>query len=387
MLENGELLQTEGFHRESGLYLDFAGSRFLTVRRDAGMDDARKALETLYGWVETFPFSSEADRAAYLSGAMTAVLRPVLPTAPMLRVSAHSAGSGKGLLCDGLSILQTGKCANATSFTPDENEMRKRMLSLLREGSPNVLFDNVSEYETFKSDTICSVLTQEVWGDRILGVSQSARYPTKAFVMCNGNNLRVSGDMLRRVMSCEIDPAVENPEDRKFSRNFLAYTKENRAALHNACLTTSKAYLNAGGPELGLCGAGSFDVWDKLVRQALFWVSGVDCLETARALKKHDGERETLRNLLEAWHEHYGVEGSTIADAIGDCSRYDHRVLRDLMLEVGRAGPGGNTVDARKVAWWLRRNEGVVRSGLRFWQAGTKHKVAVWAAERVELGG
>ena len=61
------------------------------------------------------------------------------------------------------------------SFTPDGDEMRKRILAVLMQGDLVVNLDNIEE--PLANQTLCSVLTQETFTDRILGATRPAPRP------------------------------------------------------------------------------------------------------------------------------------------------------------------------------------------------------------------
>jgi hypothetical protein len=58
----------------------------------------------------------------------------------------------------------------------DETEDRKRYMAVLLEGPPVVCLDNLTR--PLGGAALCTILTQEDFHDRILGVSQTARVKT-----------------------------------------------------------------------------------------------------------------------------------------------------------------------------------------------------------------
>ena len=73
--------------------------------------------------------------------------------------NAPVMASGKSLLADVVAMMATGHPATVMSYTPDGDEMRKRILSVLLQGDLVVNLDNVEE--PLSSQTLCTVLTQE----------------------------------------------------------------------------------------------------------------------------------------------------------------------------------------------------------------------------------
>jgi hypothetical protein len=75
-----------------------------------------------------------------------------------------------------------------------------------------------------------------------------------------GNNLRIAGDMTRRVLLCSIDSGEERPELRAFTFNPLQMAKDNRPKYLAAALTILRAYIVAGKP-VKLRPLASFEQW------------------------------------------------------------------------------------------------------------------------------
>ena len=103
------------------------------------------------------------------------------------------------------------------SQSDDAESERKRLLALLLEGTPVVVIDNVER--PLRSDTLCSILTEPLFADRVLGVSRTACVPTNAMFCATGNNIAIHGDLSSRALVCALDPKCERPEERRFAVN------------------------------------------------------------------------------------------------------------------------------------------------------------------------
>src|SRR5215210_8233988 len=123
-------------------------------------------------------------------------------------------GTGKSLLAD---IVATGRPAAVMSQGKSEEEDEKRMLSVLMQGDPIVVIDNVER--PVQGDALCSILTQEVWQSRQLGASKQIQVPTNVLFLATGNNLAFRGDMSTRAVLCRLDANMEEPETRRFRRD------------------------------------------------------------------------------------------------------------------------------------------------------------------------
>jgi hypothetical protein len=233
---------------------------------------------------------------------------------------------------------------------------------------------------------ICILLTQQSFSDRVLGVSRNVHVPTNCVLVSTGNNTLITGDLTRRVLACRIDPQCERPFARSFDRDFLAYCDERRESLIVAALTILRAYVCAGRPNVGANVLGSFEAWNRGVRDALIWLGCADPVDSLSVNAGEDPESINLGGLLEAWHRVYkgrpvtAAKAARVADVV--CSEEDRRALIEAMecVAMGRNG----AIDSRRLGEHIRRRKGQIVDGRRFMSAGTYQGVALW---RVELAG
>ena len=296
---SGRLISTPGYDEPSGLYL----SRPPVLReiRDTCRLDAEGAGDVLYEAVSTFPFVSDADASACLAMILTALLRRILPSAPICCVSANTPGTGKSKLVDVISTIATGREAAVAAIGATPEELEKRLDSVLLKGDAVCSFDNVDR--PVKSDVLCQVATQRTKSIRVMGLSKIVEAPTNVCMMMTGNNLTLVGDLVRRTLVCTLDAKVERPELRVFSRDAVEYVLERRADLIRAALILSKAYCDAGRPAIDAPPYGSFERWDAMVRRPLLWAGWQDPLVPAEAMREQDHELVGMREFLAAWHK------------------------------------------------------------------------------------
>ena len=65
----------------------------------------------------------------------------------MFLVDANVRAAGKGLLLDCISQIVSGERFSIATYTSDEDELRKRITSLVLAGDRLVLFDNLEGAE------------------------------------------------------------------------------------------------------------------------------------------------------------------------------------------------------------------------------------------------
>ena len=160
----GELVSTEGYHGDSGIYLSMQGLRLPELPSPAD------ALALLKEMLCDFPFTHESGFAHTLSAILLPFLRPMIdgPT-PLKLVEASTRGTGKGLLCEVIPLVALGTDAGVMVQPKDGDEFEKRVTSMLLEGSRVILLDNV---HTLKGEALAAALTARTWRGRRLGKSE-----------------------------------------------------------------------------------------------------------------------------------------------------------------------------------------------------------------------
>lgn len=301
--QEGRVIDRPGYDASSGLYLTHPPS--IRAIGDTDRHLAEGAGETLYEAVSTFPFVSEADRSACLSMILTALMRRLLPSAPIGCVSANTPGTGKSKLVDVVSAIATGRKAAVVGIGSTPEETEKRVDSVLLKGDTVCSFDNVDR--AVKSDVLCQVSTQAVKSIRVMGLSKIVEAPTNVALMMTGNNLTLVGDLVRRCVVVNLDAGCERPELRECDgdgrpfRDAVGYVLKHRSELIRAALVLSKAYLDAGCPRVDAPPFGSFEEWDRMVRRPLIWAGWPDPLSPAEAMREQDHELMGMRNFLRYW--------------------------------------------------------------------------------------
>jgi putative DNA primase/helicase len=348
---DGSLLDAEGYDERTGLYLVARPAGWAGLPADLGRTAAAEAVELLSETFATFPFETPADESALIAGVLTGVLRPSLPAAPILAITAPAAGTGKTKLAEAIGLIATGHRPAGLAIGDDGAELEKRLGAVLLAGDPVVLIDNIER--AVKSDLLCQMATQPAVQIRVLGVSARAILSTRSTLILTGNNLTIRGDLTRRTLRVRLDARVERPELRPFERDALDEVRAARAALVRAALTIPAAYLRAGAPRIDVPPFGSFDVWDRLVRRPLIWAGLPDPLIAARHLADEDPDREALREILATWVRVWGRGVAVTATEIVDKASGTHAdaaALRDALALAIR------DLNVRAVGYWLRAN-------------------------------
>ncbi|HRF44993.1 MAG TPA: hypothetical protein PLD30_12295 [Candidatus Competibacteraceae bacterium] len=380
---DGTVLDRPGYDASTGL-LFVASEPFPNIPKHPTRSQAQAALDYLVtDLLGSFTFVKNHDRSAALSAIATALVRPSLRTAPLHGATAPTRGSGKTLLTDVVAMIATGRPANVTTFTPDPDEQRKRILTILMSGYQVVNLDNLEV--PLEGEALCTALTSETFSDRILGTQRQATAPTCVTWMATGNNLIARGDMTRRVIYCALDPKCERPEERHFEKDLYQWIPNNRPALVVAVLTFLRAYVAAGRPSQKLTPFGGFDDWSSLIRCALVWLGEEDPL-LSRAREEDDPIRNRLRLLILAWfHTFKSIPSTTTelvlqanATLLDDMRREIHCNPELYAVASEHFSNRRNEISAQLIGEFIRKNRLRIEAGARFEEGGDYGTRKLW---------
>jgi hypothetical protein len=377
MRRDGSLLVEPGYDEQTGLLLK--PGRWPAIYMNPSKEQLIAALRELWRPYEKFPFVDEVSRSIMLATVICAVIRQMLPTAPGTSFDAPDAGSGKTLL--GQTVLAlVGTPPVATSVSSDEEEIRKAVLSVLREGKAGVLLDNIRG--EFKSAAIERLLTTEWYSDRLLGASQQISLPSILMVMFSGNNFKAVGDLWRRILTARIDARSDAPERRAFNLEPLSYCREHRQSMVAAALTLLRGFLGSGARRDTPERVGSFEVWDDMVRQTVIWIGKeklfadlkadtvaqpffADPAVSMQRAKEENPERRLLISFLSSvkawrttqWSTHDAIEeanSAARASNFGTGSNVEGLALHEVLVEISStANAKAGAINPRKVGNWL----------------------------------
>jgi hypothetical protein len=337
--------------------------------------EAIAALELLKDLLTGFAFQSELDRSVALAAILTAVLRGGFDISPMVLVLAHMAGTGKSYLVDLISTIVRGRPCPVITASRNEEEMEKRIGSLLIESTPMISIDNLSF--DLRSDLLCQMCTQQTVKVRVLGKSETPDCEWKGALFATGNNVNLSGDMTRRGLICNLDAGLERPELREYEFSPIDRVLKNRGAYIAAALTIARAYLLGGRVER-IEKIGSYGQWSKFVREPLVWLGEEDPIKSMEQAFQNDPAKDAAERLIEQWKVVLGTENSfKISELIEKAKESDPNPVMgtghpeflrkypdfyDVLME--RAGDRGQ-VDPRRFGVWLRALKGQIYSGFK----------------------
>ena len=356
-LRDGRLLRENGFDADSGY--------FVALRELDGLDDVRPAdarsilIDELLG---DFPFADEGSRAHAVATMLQPFVRPLIDgPVPLYLIDAPTRGTGKTLLADVTALVTLGGPAPVMSLPRDDDEIEKRITSVLIAGAPLIVLDNVT---ALRGGPLAAVLTTTEWSGRVLGRSQVVRVRNTATWLATGNNVELSDELGRRVIPIRLDAGVAQPEERTDFRHpdLIAWLRTQRSEVVAACVSLVRSWVDAGCPA-GRGRLGRFESW-AAVMGGILEVAEIDGFLSNRQAMVAEGDRLTGDWLAfcGAWDECYGERPVTAKDLLGVAKQ------RQLLLDV-----------------WGGRTE--LGAQQRFGHALARNRDRVFGDHRIETAG
>jgi hypothetical protein len=374
-LPDGSILTEPGFHPGTGLLLWTPKGLEVAVPDRPIPDDVRAALVLLLDTVRDFPFETEAHKAAWVAALLTPLAWWAFEgPAPLFLIDANVRAAGKGLLADVIALIVLGHRFPVMSYTPDRDELRKRITSLAAEGERLVLLDNLAG--AVGNDVLDGALTAETWKDRLLSVNKVYNGPLNVAWFGTGNNVQLGADTSRRVCHIRLESDKDRPELRDaFARPDLrGHVRANRGRLLSAALTVLRGWHVAGRPGEKLPAWGSYESWSAVVRQSVVWAGLEDPGETRLALQTEaDRDAAAMAALITglAKVDPHQV-GRTSAEII-ELAKADTAMRAAVEDLCGR-------LDSRSLGHRLKHFKRRIIGGWFIDRAGTDHQAARWAA-------
>jgi hypothetical protein len=387
---NGDLVETPGYDPETGVWLDPQGRQFPAIPPRPTIGEARQALDLFEQVFLEFPFAKQFNEkwnscpayATVLATIFSILLRHLLPTVPLLGISAPEPGSGKTKIAEAIGVATTGCLPSRIPYDNTE-EFDKQLPIPLVAGDRMVLIDNV-DHKMVNSARLSMVLsTEAVVKLRILGETRDQTILNRSVFIATGNHLILSGDLPRRSLLCRLDPNVATPETRSFSFDPVTRAKKVFPELAMAALTAARYYLQANCPppsyEKNIAAeAGSFTEWNRIVRGLLVHLGFGDPLSTQQEVREEnpllEGDIELAHALNRLFSNGKKFSARSIQQNLGS---------EPYLLLSGAK----ETWDPVKVGFRLRGLRDRVLDGLKVETTGRTHGVAFYRVIEIGKGG
>lgn len=319
---DGSIVTEAGYDKSTGLYYQPAPELVIPPMADKPTQgEVKKAVALIQEPIVDFPFDTEASKANAIAAMMTPIYRPMIPgPTPLCLIDKPQAGTGASLLTEVIATIATGRSAAMMSAPTKEEEWDKRLHSILLGGATVITIDNVEG--TLRAPALAVILTSYTVVMRILGQSKMVRIPNRATYIATGNNVRLAGDLPRRIYYSRLDarnarPWMRDPRSFKY-QHLLLWVRQNRGILLAALLTLARGWITAGKPSAsGLPNLGGYEDWTETIGGVLAFAGIGGFLGNLELLySRADVETAQWEGFLEAWQEALGEEPVTVDEVV-----------------------------------------------------------------------
>ena len=376
---DGNFVTEVGYDKVSQRFGVFDARKFVTPEPTYGA--ARTALDLLESLLVEFIFVAQADKAASIAAIFTAVTRPSFAFAPGFHVKAATIGSGKSYLCELVSAFAKPGETKKVSYPPTSEEATKVILSLLISAPAVVEFDDMAT-DWIPHGIINRMFTSEFITDRILGVSKTATVSTRTLFLASGNNVGPVRDLLRRVLTINIDHRCATPATKSYKGSPVDTVRKDRGRYVTAVLTIILAWKAAGSPRTEVENVVTYGgAWADYCRHPLIWLGLVDPATALLEKVKHDPDADALLTLIKAWHKRFGSTPTTVRKVIRETFKLiGDGALRDAICEFPVEERG--SINPSKFGWILKKNVNRIVDNYTFQQSTADGRVA-WVVTKI----
>jgi hypothetical protein len=274
--------------------------------------DADKIKETLGELVADFPFDDQGDDGAsrhnFLGLLLTPMVRPaIVGNVPMHLVLSALERTGKSkLLEEVLGGVILGRPTPALTLSDDGAEFKKEIVSMLVEGDTLIHLDNLGAY--IDSPILASLLTSTYVKGRLLGTNKAPQMLNTLIITASGNNVRATGEVVKRIVPIRLQPTDGHPEDRTDFKHpqLRRYVSEKRREVIAALLGMVAEWRRRGMPAGGTP-FGGFEDWARVVG-GIMQTNGFDkwLTNVATWRRAADPNAADLQALVEEWAKRHG---------------------------------------------------------------------------------
>ncbi len=369
---DGKLIVEPGYDTDSQIFSVFDARKFEIS--EPSIEAATVALKLIKDLLFEFSFKASHDESAALAAIFTAVVRPSIAFAPGFHIKASTSGSGKSYLCDFISAFAKPGDTKKVSYPVTSEEATKAILSLLISSPAVIEFDDMTN-DWIPHGIINRMFTSEFITDRILGVSKTATVSTRTLILGSGNNVGPTRDLLRRVLTINIDQRSSSPATRSYSGTPVEDIREDRGRYVAAVLTIILAWKAAGSPRADVENIVTYGgAWADFCRHPLIWLGLEDPATALLDQVKHDPDADALLALMTEWHRVFGSNPTTVRKAIASTQGFGNESLRDAICEFPVEERG--SINASKFGWILKKNVNRIIGNFSFQQSTADGRVA-----------
>jgi hypothetical protein len=226
---------------------------------------------------------------------------------PIHLITKPMAGTGAGLLINCILKISTGVGGQAQSEPRDDDERRKQITAALLCGASYIWYDNLCR--KLDSAALSTATTEEVWTDRVLGVSKTATIPIRCVWIAAGNNPSTSSEIARRCVPIRLATDGDPLKRKEFKHGHLEdWVREQRGELVTACLTLIQFWVSKGAPRYDGASLPRFENWSAIMG-GLLKAIGMERFLGNLGVVKEDADEEAAAwsVFVAAWYKENGL--------------------------------------------------------------------------------
>ncbi len=245
-------------------------------------------------------------QALFVSMMMTAVSRlGIEGGCPGFFITANEPGTGKSTMFEFVSRIVYGRQVESVDWGDDAVERRKEVVAYLREGQECFLFDNIKQGEEVKSPILAQAITAGEFKARVMGKGEMTYVPAQSLFVFIGNNIVMSTELARRLMTIELTAKQEDPASRKVSiSDIRGYCDKVRVEAIGCLLKMVQEGVSMEN-EVKKSSGNSF--WDKMVRNPILVETGLDIIEGFDTSKESSDETRQTSDIVRLLRDVFGT--------------------------------------------------------------------------------
>ena len=288
--KEGSLVTTEGYNRDTGLYIGEGLSITQAEIEKISVAEAVAAITDLYS---DFPFHSrDIGLSLSVTAMLSAVARKVLDKAPAFIVTSPYPADGK-TIWSYLPQIVLAKEPSNYSLSGNEEEQIKQLTSYFMEDPDIMVFDN--QNGRFHSQALTELLTSGKFKARMLGKNDTVQFTPKTTIIANGINVRPSEEIMTRSIVVEFDHRTT--DDFKHPQILEYALAQRRNILKSALRLLQNGVQTA---EVAAFKPSRFYEWDQFVRKAVLAAGLIDPMREDLRTRGMD-EEVSLKDEFIGW--------------------------------------------------------------------------------------
>jgi hypothetical protein len=335
----------------------------LPQKKDCTPHAVKKAMKFLTDEWLCDVSADYAGKCTLIAAALTVIERSLLPDRPAFFVTAGRRGSGKTTALTMVIMAVTGIWPAAASWSTNEEERRKALLSYFLYGVSYIIWDNIKRGTQINCPHIERSCTAAYYSDRKLGVSEMVATAASTIHFFTGNNIGARGDLSSRSLTIRLDVDRPDPENRQFKHSDpIGWTENNRAEILQALYT-----ILLGNPTLDEPRSAQmktrFKLWWRLVGSAVEYAAeqtehDIDFQTMFRAQEDEDEDDVSLADVLSKMKAKWPMQfkASDVQAIINSTDFQDP--LRDILREFFCPTLANQRVTANSIGKSLKQRVG-----------------------------